>query len=91
MIGDIVPIKERFEINGIPFVRRYVDGVKIERDGQLYDVAEDLAELDLTYYETDIPRESDPEAVAESAPASKADAGTDITVADALETEGDKK
>ena len=62
MIGDIVPIKEHFEINGIPFVRRYVDGVKIERDGQLYDVADDLAELDLTYYETDIPRESDPEA-----------------------------
>lgn len=53
---------ETFQINGIDFIRTYSDaGMKIhggvpEAD---YDVAEDPAEFNRTYTETDIPIDSD--------------------------------
>ena len=43
-------------INGKIFIHTYSDiGMKLERDGELYDDAYDLVELDRDYTETNIP------------------------------------
>lgn len=53
---DIVPIGNK------PFVHTYSDkGLKIERDGDLYDDAFDLVELGREYTETDEPIEVEEE------------------------------
>ena len=53
---------ETFQINGIDFIRTYSDtGMKVHGgspEGD-YDVAEDPAELNRTYTETDIPIDTD--------------------------------
>ena len=53
---------EHFELNGIDFIRTYSDaGMKIHGGSPEddYDVAEDPAEFNRTYTETDIPIDSD--------------------------------
>ena len=62
MKGDIVPVKERYTEYGKDWVKRYSDnGMKIERDGELYSEAVDEAkyEFERVYYETDIPVEAE--------------------------------
>ena len=57
---------ETFQINGIDFIRTFSDaGMKVhggnpEND---YDIAEDPAEFNRTYTETDIPIESDSDTI----------------------------
>lgn len=53
---------EQFQINGVDFVRTFSDaGMKIHGGSPVddYDVAEDPAEFNRTYTETDIPIDSD--------------------------------
>lgn len=53
IVKDIVPIGNK------TFVHTYSDkGLKLERDGDIYDDAFDLVELGRTYTETDIPTDS---------------------------------
>lgn len=49
---------EDFKIKRIPFVRTYSDEekyIRSDEDGELYEEAEDPAEMNRTYTETDIP------------------------------------
>jgi len=51
---------EHFEVNGRDFVRTWSDkNVLVERDGVQYEVAEDPAEFNRTYTETEIPIEGE--------------------------------
>ena len=53
-------ILENHIINGKAFIKQYSDkGMMLERDGELYSEAYDLAELGRQYTETDIPIEVD--------------------------------
>ena len=55
-------VKENLNINGKAFVRTFSDaGFMIERDGQTYAEALDLAYLGREYKETDIPVEQQEE------------------------------
>lgn len=53
-------VKKNLTIGGKPFIKTYSDaGMLIERDGEQYSEAIDLAELGREYTETDIPIEVD--------------------------------
>ena len=60
-------ITDNVTINGKEFIRTYSDqGMKIERDGDLYDEAIDPIGFDRQYNETDIPIDSDAEDATEA-------------------------
>lgn len=49
---------ESFEIRDVPFIRTYSDEdkyIRSDEDGELYEEAEDPAEMHRTYTETDTP------------------------------------
>lgn len=49
-------ITQTFQINGTDFIRTFSDmDMKIEREGILYDTAEDPAEAGRTYTESEVP------------------------------------
>lgn len=50
---------DEYTLNGVQFKHWYSDaGMKVEREGVLYDTADDPAEYGRTYNETDIPIET---------------------------------
>ena len=53
--------KDIVQIGAKTFIHTYSDsGMKLERDGELYDDAFDLVELNREYTETDIPVDAEP-------------------------------
>lgn len=53
-------VTQTFQINGTDFIRTFSDmDMKIEREGILYDTAEDPAETGRTYTESEVPIEDE--------------------------------